>query len=371
MEPADGDPMDPFVAAAIGDLSWPDAMDRLAQSGGAVGAVLFKLEGPFPLVASSARLVAVTEDYLRGGWNGHDERHRGAALIRRNGIAVDDDFITPEQIAKSPYYQEFLARHQLRWFAGLRIGVGDEVWCLSLQRAVNHDAFQGDEMRRLLGWTARLSSAARLAREMQRQRLGGLFDGLDFMQVPALLVDQAGRVVCLNARAEALVGPGLDVRHGRVVVGCPRAQAALDRALSRRPDRPGHHLVFEPIALDRPGQPPLVLRVIRLAAVDSHPFGPGHTLIMVDDLAAGLIPPHRVVRQVWGLTEAEAGVALSIAAGCDIDETARRLGISRETVRSQLKAVFAKTGTGRQSELVALLGRLRTFAQETDPPPRG
>ena len=33
-------------------------------------------------------------------------------------------------------------------------------------------------------------------------------------------------------------------------------------------------------------------------------------------------------------------------------------GIARVTVRNQIKAIFAKTGTHRQSELVALLSRL-------------
>jgi hypothetical protein len=44
--------------------------------------------------------------------------------------------------------------------------------------------------------------------------------------------------------------------------------------------------------------------------------------------------------------------------GCDTgspDNAARELRISRETARNQLKSMFAKTDTHRQSELVALL----------------
>ena len=38
---------------------------------------------------------------------------------------------------------------------------------------------------------------------------------------------------------------------------------------------------------------------------------------------------------------------------------AASLGVSRETARTQLKAVFAKTNTRRQAELAALVARLR------------
>jgi DNA-binding CsgD family transcriptional regulator len=41
-----------------------------------------------------------------------------------------------------------------------------------------------------------------------------------------------------------------------------------------------------------------------------------------------------------------------------VEEAARTLGIARETARNQLKAVLAKTGTHRQSELVAMISRL-------------
>ena len=56
-----------------------------------------------------------------------------------------------------------------------------------------------------------------------------------------------------------------------------------------------------------------------------------------------------------GLTRAEARLAATLAKGISLEEAAAALSISVHTVRSQLKAVFAKTGVTRQAELVALL----------------
>ena len=56
----------------------------------------------------------------------------------------------------------------------------------------------------------------------------------------------------------------------------------------------------------------------------------------------------------YGLTRAEARVALHIIDGGDIASYARAAGVSAGTVRSQLKSVFAKAGVSRQAELVKL-----------------
>jgi DNA-binding CsgD family transcriptional regulator len=50
----------------------------------------------------------------------------------------------------------------------------------------------------------------------------------------------------------------------------------------------------------------------------------------------------------------EGRVADLLVAGVDVAGIAEQLGISTETVRFYLKAIFRKTGTGRQSELVRL-----------------
>lgn len=64
------------------------------------------------------------------------------------------------------------------------------------------------------------------------------------------------------------------------------------------------------------------------------------------------------LRHALGLTPAEALLAGAMAEGRSLESCADQLGIAIGTARQRLKAIFAKTGTHRQGELVALLSRL-------------
>ena len=59
--------------------------------------------------------------------------------------------------------------------------------------------------------------------------------------------------------------------------------------------------------------------------------------------------------RLYDLTASEALLALHIAGGGDTRGFAAARHLSRNTVRNQLQAVFDKTGTRRQAELVRLL----------------
>src|SRR5690606_25273555 len=59
--------------------------------------------------------------------------------------------------------------------------------------------------------------------------------------------------------------------------------------------------------------------------------------------------------QSYGLSRAEARVVRLLASGESPQGIARRLRISRETVKSHLSVAYAKTGTRGQGELVAKL----------------
>ena len=71
------------------------------------------------------------------------------------------------------------------------------------------------------------------------------------------------------------------------------------------------------------------------------------------DLAA--LPAVAQLRAEFGLTKAEARLALRLAGGSSLASAAHAFNVKLTTIRSQLQQVFAKTGTSRQTELVAML----------------
>jgi DNA-binding CsgD family transcriptional regulator len=88
-------------------------------------------------------------------------------------------------------------------------------------------------------------------------------------------------------------------------------------------------------------------------------FSSGRVILLLTDLRSPLRPEATQFSAAFGLTAAEAKLAAKLASGVGIDAAASSLGVSRETARSQLKAVFAKTNTRRQAELAGLLARFR------------
>jgi len=58
--------------------------------------------------------------------------------------------------------------------------------------------------------------------------------------------------------------------------------------------------------------------------------------------------------QDWGLTEAEAEIALFALKGCDVAEIARLRGAATGTVRSQLSQIYAKANVTSQAMLVSM-----------------
>lgn len=66
-------------------------------------------------------------------------------------------------------------------------------------------------------------------------------------------------------------------------------------------------------------------------------------------------PPVEILRMLFNFTPAEASFAKLLAEGLSLDEAGEQLGISKNTVKSRLRSIFAKTGASRQSSLIRML----------------
>lgn len=81
-------------------------------------------------------------------------------------------------------------------------------------------------------------------------------------------------------------------------------------------------------------------------------------LVIIHDPARVRPPATATLREAFGLTAAESLLALALLGGETVAEYASRRGVGQPTVRTQLAAVFTKTGTTRQAGLVRLLASL-------------
>jgi DNA-binding CsgD family transcriptional regulator len=78
-------------------------------------------------------------------------------------------------------------------------------------------------------------------------------------------------------------------------------------------------------------------------------------ILFITDPEQTTAPRGQNLREDFGLTMAEAALALEILKGDGLRGAANRLGVSLATAHTQLAHVFDKTGTRRQAELVRLI----------------
>jgi DNA-binding CsgD family transcriptional regulator len=98
----------------------------------------------------------------------------------------------------------------------------------------------------------------------------------------------------------------------------------------------------------------LILHVVRLPAA----VGRERILLILIDPRARADVDEGMLRDIFRLTGAEAKLAIRLARGERPQAIAKARRVGLGTVRTQLRSIFAKTGTASQVELVLLLARL-------------
>jgi DNA-binding CsgD family transcriptional regulator len=179
---------------------------------------------------------------------------------------------------------------------------------------------------------------------------------LNTMHLPAIALDRRGFIVDVNAAADAVFDNDVKIMDKRLFVRDVEARALLKASLDELTNPAKlKTLIAEPIIVQRPDKLPVILRIWPFDGAAHSPEQEVHALVTLNALGPKPGPPAAILAKTFRLTPSEAKLACIIARGAPPYIAARELKISRETARNQLKSVFAKTDTHRQSELVALL----------------
>jgi DNA-binding CsgD family transcriptional regulator len=184
---------------------------------------------------------------------------------------------------------------------------------------------------------------------------------LEALADAVFILGHGGRIRHLNRAAERLLSQAdvLTSHGGRLTARHSEASGELQRlvVLATRPMglRCGGSMSLGSIG----SRFPLAVRVAPISARLLPIFDPPPSaLVTVTDLEAWLQTPEEDLRRLFGLTLAESRTAAAVFDGLSLPQAAERFGVSANTVRTQLKLVFNKTGVTRQADLVKLMMRL-------------
>jgi len=194
---------------------------------------------------------------------------------------------------------------------------------------------------------------------------------LNLLSTGMALVDRDCRLLLANRSATRLLdmGDGLTLSHGRI--GATRRQQLeqlrdlVDSACSTA-ERDAEDDTFAGVmTIDRDENVrPLSIMVAPVQLSAEAEGNSQVAAIFIRDLEVRQSVPPGVLAKLFGLTPAEARVVVELVKGKRPQEVADDLSVSLNTVRNQLKQIFSKTDTGRQSELISLVLSSAAFVSD-------
>lgn len=275
-----------------------------------------------------------------------------------------DELINEAEWLKSAIYQEFLKPLNVRYYMGADLYVSGETVCsFRISRPVGAIPFTEKERAICTLLLPHLKLAVRLhsLKDVVEAERGVYAGTLDRLSVGTVLLDKKGRVLSTNQAAALILAErnGISLVQGMLYPSNTNERRELNRLIEQAiaasaSTAPGVIAGMSITRSDGHSNLGILVRSAPVVEWSESANRPAAALILRDSKNK-VQGSQELMRRLYGLTPAEAALALNLLAGLTIDEAASNLSISRNTARCQLRAIFAKTGVTRQTELISTL----------------
>jgi DNA-binding CsgD family transcriptional regulator len=288
----------------------------------------------------------------------------GDALSKPGDILTLDEVISTEQLHRTIYYQHLMQPFGLEHQLGMRVGEpGGWQSNIGLMNSAGRGNFGASEKQFFQAFRPHLERAlalyVRIKRSESEKRI--FEEALDRLSVGAFILDGAGRLIDMNHAARNLMRHRDDIAiHGKQLSLAPMAQherlrRAIKSALAWQVERQVDCFI-DALRLDRQDGSHLSI-LVRAIAVDPNYQGEScpSVIVYACDSTRHTPAPERLVAQLFGLSPAEAGLAVLLAHGLTLMQAAHKLNITENTARTYSKRMFEKVRVTRQTDLVRVI----------------
>ncbi len=195
---------------------------------------------------------------------------------------------------------------------------------------------------------------------MNPEEYSSIISVLDVINCPAIWMDRNGSVLAVSAKASKLFDGELFVRGRRLYVTDYQSRMKLEELLNRvRLASCSQEIFASQVVIHRSDRRPIIIEAVWQEWPCKSSSCDIGALLLLTDLNEMPVISQISLMEIFGLTRVQAHLARLLVMGKSLKEIAREMNISAGTARNHLKAVFVRTATKRQGELISLLSRLR------------
>lgn len=343
--------------AAVLPEQWPTVLEQIGSTVGARHAVMLtrRSDAWIGWTASKPFQPVVTA-YFNSDVPATSQITPRLLAADHAGFLRQTDVMTYEEWEADSFRRDLSRHFGIDHAAATAIQVpSGEVLVVHVQRPDGQPGLNDREVATLDSFRPHLARAGLLAARWRLQRLAAATEALALVGLPAAVLDRDGRVLAANGLIEKMTHVRWLARN-RLGLVDGHAHGLLHRALTG---------LFEPSNesvqsfASRVGETDAaVIHVVPTSGQSRDLFDGGLAVLVITPVTAPEAPDAQVIRALFDLSPSEARVAQSLTRGQTVHQIADTYGVTQETVRSQVKAVLAKTGTTRQAEVTALLAGL-------------